>query len=73
MNWREKAEDAERLIEQMGPPHDIPFDELAEHGIILDPKFPLPPGPTTLKLVKVALESRIEIYRALLTGLFPTE
>lgn len=43
----------------------VPFDELAEEGIVLDPKYPLRLGPTVVHLLRIALNSKLELYETL--------
>ena len=73
MNWKKEGSDALLLRDAMEPGIDIDFEGLASHGIVLDPLFPLPRGPSMLNLVKIALEQRAEMYRKLHELEFPTD
>ena len=57
---RKKA--ALKLLDELPGLAEIPFDELAVHGIVLDPCSPLPPCPAMKRLVSISLTARIELY-----------
>ena len=79
MNFDGKADNIRSLLERLpgldekgkiirtAEDEPVPFDELAEEGILLDPKYPLALGPTMLKLLRLALTERLDLYEALRT------
>jgi hypothetical protein len=65
MNWKQKATDARELADRLTPNEEIPFDELAESGIVLPVIAGLAFGPSTLELCRLALYEKAEMYDAL--------
>jgi hypothetical protein len=77
MNFAGKAESIRSLLKRLpgiteegeiirtAEDEPVPFDELAEEGILLDPKYPIALGPTMLRLLRLALTERLDLYETL--------